>query len=738
MHRRIYLYITLTLSFLAISACSSWDNFITYFNTYYNAERLIDLSEDQFEYYEEQRRVEPDVIMYEPEYMYQKRDPRGIPEFMREFEITPTQRQAMAVKIDSVIIKGSKILAHHPKSDYVEGSLFLMAKAYFYRNEYLPSQIKCSELVDKFPGGDYSPDAHLLFAKNLLMQRNFEFGALMLSRCIDIAWQKERYDILTEAFRLQAESALYFHDKDEAVKPYLRAIAQSEDWEFAASMQNELASIYYRLGMFEEAAEAFEKVSEYSPSYVETFESELYRAISLSRIDKSQEALEILADISTDGKYEEWKDYAEVGKLYVMNTLVETTEIAALEQQADTSRLTSNNRLLAVYYFDKGAKFYEANDYTKANSYFSKAKSSKTPALETASFLSQNIGDILRSKKKLGEISDDSEVRDSIQSELNQQQTASISKGEKASLRFDIGRAFEKLGKADSAYAYYKSAAMEAPDNENAAQYYHAWQRLERDKENYFVADSIAEHLIYTYPETEYGQDAMEILGFVKEHFVVDTLAELYSSGQELRRNGDYEFAIKQYLNLYKKAKTSSEPRDFAPKALYAVGWTYEKHLQKIDSSSRYFYMLLEEYPNSKYAKEFLLSKTYVEALRSGEKLPDSLIRDPNRTIVPEYKAVRFEAPLEVSSPNKKSNNPFDLISDPGALWDKGKEMIGNTIDGTINSIDSTVNSTINDIDSLRNMEMPSLEDIIPPSDSTGTNKADSLATPPDSIPKRN
>ncbi len=720
---------------LFLSSCSGWDNFITYFNTYYNADRLIEVAEDDFEYYEERRRVVPGVYMPEPENLRTETNKNGIPDFMREFEITPVQRQTMATKLDSVIIKGSKILANHPKSDYIEGTLFLMAKAYFYRNEYLPSQIKCSELVDKFPGGQYSPDAHLLFAKNLLMQRNFEFGNLMLSRSVDIAWQLERYDILSEAFRLQAEVALYNHDKDAAVRPYLQAIAQSEDSEFAAELQKNLAVIYYRLGLLEEAVDAFEKVDDYSPSYLSMYEADLYKAISLAKLGKNQEAAEIIDYLDNDGKFEEWKDFTYAGKMYVMEQLLDDKELIAYEKKTDTTREVNNNRLLAVYYYERGIKYYDDNEFAKANSYLTKAKTSKTPALYDASFKSQNIGDIFRYRKLIQDHTAYEDIEnDTVQSELNKTTRAKNKNAEVASLLYETGRAFERLGELDSAYVYYKQSSAKAPDDPYSARYYHAWQRFERQNENYFTADSIAEFIADRYPNTEFGIDAMEQIGLIVEKFVVDTIVETYDSGQSLRANGDYDYAVQQFKKTYSIAKDRPGETDYAAKSLYAIGWTYEHDLKKRDSASVYYYRLVDEYPNTEYAKEFILSKQFMAALRSGQPIPDSLQLNPNRTEVPEFKPYTLPKPVMIDN---QAQNPgvFDMILDPSSLLEKSKELITNTISDTYNSIDSTVKSGANDLDSLRNMEMPSMDSLLK-QDSTSTSpSSDTIDSNPISIP---
>ncbi|GAB5465119.1 MAG: hypothetical protein Kapaf2KO_05550 [Candidatus Kapaibacteriales bacterium] len=667
--------------------------------------------------------------MPEPENLITKEERRGIPDFMREFEISSVQRQAIAIKLDSVIIKGSKILAKHPKSNYIEGTLFLMAKAYFYRNEYLPSQIKCSELVDKYPGGDHSPDAHLLFAKNLLMQRNFEYGSTMLSRTVDIAWQKERYDILSEAFDLQAEVALYQGDKEGALKPYLRAISQSEDSEFAAKMQNDLALTYYRLSMFEEAVDAFRKVEDFNPDYLAQYESQLYMAISLARIGKDQESAEILEYLDDDGKFEEWKPYTYAGKLYLTETILTDTELIEKEKYADTARDIANNRLLAVYYYERGMDYYEKDKYEKANTYLSKSKSSKTPALYSASFYSKNLGDISRYRKLLSE----AENPDTTVSDLNAN-TKTDGNAEASIMRYELARAFERLGKRDSAYKYYRLSSQDAPNNDYSARYYYAWARYEKERENYFTADSILEHIVDNYPRTEYGQAAMDELGFVKEIFVVDTIPELYDSGQQLRSKGEYNYAISQFRKVYQKAKNGNDSLGYAPKALYAIGFTYENDIKRRDSSAMYYYKLLEEYPDSEYAKEFSLSLAYIDALKTGN-IPDSLEINPNRAEIPEFEEFKpIRTPVR-----KKENSIFEDLLSPSKMLERGKNFIMENVDSTVNNFNGLVDSSMNDVNSLREMEMPNLNMTPSSQDTSASYPSDTLqlnAPPPQGIPQ--
>jgi len=99
--------------------------------------------------------------------------------------------------------------------------------------------------------------------------------------------------------------ALYFGDFAGAVRPYFQAIAQSDDKKQKAIWQNEMATILFRMGRFDRAERAFAKVMDYSPNLVTEYESKLYRASSLIRLDRIQEAERILNRLDDDGKFEE-------------------------------------------------------------------------------------------------------------------------------------------------------------------------------------------------------------------------------------------------------------------------------------------------------------------------------------------------------------------------------------------------------------------------------------------------
>lgn len=589
---------------VVLVGCRHYDNFTTYFNTYYNAQNLMEKSEDEFAYFDDKERVNPHVYVPDPSIYSKIETERGTPPFLKGFIITRDKLQPVKVKLDSVIIKGSKILAKHPKSKFVEGTLFLMAKTYFYKSEWLPAEIKCGELIDKYPDGQWSPDAHLLLSKTLLIQRKFYSGNIMLSRTVDIAWQLERYDILSEAFKLEAELALYQADLEAALRPYKQAIIQTDDGKYKAEWQCAMAGLLYRMGKFERAKTEFIKVRDYSPDYLATFESYLYEAACLNRLGEYEEAEEILADLDDDGKWEEWKPYIYIERMQAQRLKGDEQKMPEYERYADSAFVS--NVALNCYYYERGMDYFSKNEWEESRSYFAKARTSRGPVYDASNDIYYNVNtwNMLRTEAEpnLIRVQKNEYIPDTLRPEA-------------AATFYDLARIQEKLGEPDSAFFYYKTAVEIAPTNDtNSAKYYFNYAHVVRDKDPY-VADSILEEIVNHFPLTEYSAEAGRLLGFT-EAMEIDSVAELYNSGADLRKYGEYYFAIDQFLKLYDKYPE----HELAPKSLYTIGWTYEYDLDDLDSAKIYYLELLSKYPASKYAEDILLSTEYKVAVESGNE----------------------------------------------------------------------------------------------------------------------
>ena len=715
----IYRVLIILLLTIFISACTRWTNFTTYFNTFYNAERLIEETEDEFEYYDETKKFAniPRVWVPQSKKFYDRRRSFKTPYFVSDYVIQKDKLQPVRSKLDSVIIKGSKILATKRKSAYIEKTLFLMAQAYFYRNDWLMSQVKCGELIDNYPAGEMSPDAHLLLAKSLLIQTKFQFGKKVLSRTIDIAWQLDRYDILSEAFRLMADVSIYENKIEEAVRPYLQAISQSDDNRLKARWQLEMASIIFKTRQFERSERAFADVyKKYNPDYLRMFEAYLYQASSLNRLGRYDEANEILTYLEEDKKFEEWKAYTQIEKMNQLRLKYENSTdsipLAKLymldnaEKYADTAFV--GNKMVYAYYYEKAMYWYKNNDYKKALGLFSNARKSRSPVFNESAKMYKFMQTLYRNQSLL--------VNEQIYTIKDSTYRHSV-----AMAAYEVGRTFEKLDKLDSAKAYYEMA-LEISDDKafSSAIFMYKLSTFIR-KENSFMADSILEVIVDRFPNTDFSLVAAKELGFT-DAFLIDSVAELYNSGTNLRKYGDNRFAIRQYLKLVQKFPKS----DYAPRALYTIGWLFERQIKNLDSALFYYQILVDKYPKSKYAEEIRLSLLYLISDRTGESVPDSL--DQKAKLIPKFEKVVIDEIKKAEPPKEKESNGFGLKDlNPVKLFEKSKEFFNSSVD--------KVKEPMKLLDSMPNLEDIKIKDFLKPAkdkdnrDSTKTAKPDTTKT---------
>ena len=160
------------LAFLILSGCSVWDNFITYFNLYYNADELYTKIEKQIL---DQKK---DLFSIEP----------------------PTIPPAANADVQKLIEKCSNILQFSPNSSYVDDALMMLGKAFYYQKNYLKSQQKFKELLASEPDGSYALESKLWIGKCDMRLRNYTEGLVELKEVRDIAIEEDEEEIMEEAY----------------------------------------------------------------------------------------------------------------------------------------------------------------------------------------------------------------------------------------------------------------------------------------------------------------------------------------------------------------------------------------------------------------------------------------------------------------------------------------------------------------------------------------------------------
>jgi tetratricopeptide (TPR) repeat protein len=620
-------------------------NSLAYLNTYYNANRLMVETEDEFFYFDEKQRTKPRILILEEATLPDDNpDVYQVPKFAQSMIVPREKLAPVLVRVDSIIIKGSKILSRHAESDLVDGALFLMAKAYFYKSEWFQAQIKCQELMDNYPYSVLSPDAHLLLAKTLLLQAKFTQADKALLKAIDISWGQHRYDALSEAFRIQAEIALHFGNVEEAVKPYRRAITQADDIMQQSRWQLEIGLLYYRQRRFDAALKELRTVLDFSPDALTRYEAELYTAAANAQLQQFDKARPLFENVIANRNYAEWRafSYGELITSMRANNLAQG--IDSLYKIADT--LGAPEALAAARY-QGGLGLMKQREFQGAATFFAKAQVEAMPAYFYAAKYLQFLSELQAvSPEAVDKFKFYSKVKEDTATFFHPNQASD--RKNSAFAMYRTARLYERLGVKDSAMKYYCSAAWVAPDADtNRARYlYSEAALLGMDKRSVKPVrkvsssdaantsaevpiptehiDSLLKTIAYTYPSTEQGIDARARLGLTQEA-IRDTASDWMQSGDRFR-------AVKQYTNAltqYKAVAATYPNTRHAARAIYAQGWLYEKDLKNIDSAIQYYSLLVEKFPASPYSIEIKPSLDGVVEMR---RLQDSLRSAKNST----------------------------------------------------------------------------------------------------------
>lgn len=570
--------------------------------------------------------------------------------------MTGEEARANKVKLDSILLKGSKLLAYRSKSEFIDDALFYMAKGYFYEREWFLSQRKCDELIANFPDSKWLPDAHLVVAMDLMHLGSPERADIMLSRTIDIAWARRRADVLSEAFRLNADLALALGDANRALRPYYRALVFGDDDADKARWQYEIGMIYFKQGDFEGAIRRLDSVDEYSPDVLTQFETAMQRAASLRALARYDDASDELDALERNGNFEPWWGMVAMERVNLATTQAGASGEVSDSAIAEVDSVPGGRGYSAYVIYERGVRAFRAGDYRDAMQNFARAQTANAPfqrrARTYALYLTQYFDQTSRAQTLHGPLGPTS-FPDTIRSLV-------------ADHYYNTARVFVNLSVGDSIDRYYGLANDWAPQGSlfAARSIYALGMRL-RELGHQRQCDSLLEILVNDsdYSLTEYAADARRRLGYT-ENAKFDPAEELYLSGKQFARVGETSRAMSQYERVVATYPTSA----YAPLALYAMGLLFEGPLDNGDSAYTCYVRLVQGYPSSEQAVEVrpLLEAYNVHRMQKPANLNGIDSSRRNDGLVP-LDERRDNVPRDPSVPpqNPEVVDPHGMTSEP-------------------------------------------------------------------------
>ena len=260
---------------MLLTGCSVWDNFITYFNLYYNADELYTKIEKQIT---DQKK---DLFSIEP----------------------PTIPPAANADVQKLIEKCSAILQFHSTTSYVDEALMMLGKAFYYQKNYLKSQQKFKELLAADPEGDYVLESRLWIGKCDMRLRNYSDGLALLKEVRDLAFEEDEEEIMEQAYIEEIVYRKTINDIPTAIQSANEFLEISDNETINAELWYEVGNLYTQINEIENAAIAYENVFEHSPSYELEVSTKLKLGSAYRTIGETEKAYDIFSNMRSEDKY---------------------------------------------------------------------------------------------------------------------------------------------------------------------------------------------------------------------------------------------------------------------------------------------------------------------------------------------------------------------------------------------------------------------------------------------------
>ncbi len=610
-------------------------NTVSYFNTYYNAERAFGDAEK--------------------EVLAGKRVQQWKPALPGK---SNSVSQGARAKFNTAIEKASRLLSYYPTCKWVDDALLMIGKSYFYLEDDIKAERKFLELFAKYPDSDLRLEAELWYGRSLLRQKRYDEGVQLLENLYTEAVTKKENEIAALA---SIGAGRHFFGREEyarAVRYFQQSLAISSDDKLNAETQMEIGYCYRGLNDLSKASQAFMGVDEFDPDYTTSFTAKLENIELMSKSHKYDEALNRLNAFLDDGKNAEnfSKIHLEIGNIYLAQNRIDDaiakfsyvdTVFARTEEAAKAYfelgkiyETLQDNYSLARANYDRARMEFPASDVTaeaaqKADAlskYFAlrsdlkkydslivdlRGRKGKRDSLNFSAVQQADTGASMpkakstegpRELQKRPQADKDSLARlDSIKVakekslEISEQRNVDSLRQMIVKAHFELAGIFYlEINEPDSALGWFQKVIDESGNSNLAPRALFTITEIygtSKGKGKSFL-DSLYSTIIERYPESPYAQESRRALGIPLTSIQADPADELYARAETYMEGASPDSAIRLLYRIVKENATSP----FSAKALYAIGWLYENKLERLDSASVVYRRLIAAYPESRFA----------------------------------------------------------------------------------------------------------------------------------------
>lgn len=548
--------------------------------------------------------------------------------------------------LDRTIEKSSKAIFKHSMlirgKEYVktiDDAYLLMAKSYFYKQDYVGTQRVCSYILHNYPKSNTYNEAAILQARASLRQQYYASADEQLENLHYLATSKKnkKFNVLFNAAKAEYHLTAPDGDVHEAIDFLNNSIAARPKKEFASRMHLIVGELNEQLGQQEEAQKHFKQVIKKSSIYDMVFCAQMHMARNYDGTESSRNAImRQFKKMLAETKNENFKDQI----YYACSEIARIDEDDTLRKQylaKSVSSSTTNDYQRTFSSITLADIYFEENEYRTAQAYYDTAILSipkNYPHYDQIIKKSNVLKDLV---DKLDEI----DLQDSLQriakmteSQRNawvQKMIADYTEAERKAAAEEAERMLAlqnassytniNTNTSNGKWYFYNQSLVTAGQQD----FYRRWGNRKLE-DNWFISNkqqiSFDDMALLNDPSlakdsVEYDEDGNPIpkreTDPKKPQFYLQDLPlteAAMDSSNTIIANDLYEagYIYRDLLNDYPRASASFESLlTRFPNCAYALPCTYLLYLLNKDldpaKSDKYKNILLTKYPDTDYAK---------------------------------------------------------------------------------------------------------------------------------------
>ena len=279
------------------------------------------------------------------------------------------EKCSKAIHKHSMLIKGKEYVKT------IDDAYFLMAKSYFYKQDYVQAQRVLNYIAHTYPKSNIRNEAEVLLARTQIRQGYYSSADELLEtiRYMNENKNKKKFAVLFNAAKAEYHLTAPDGDVQEAIDYVGNALDNKPKKEFRTRLQLILGELYENLGQQAEAQKNFKTVIKQSSNYEMTFCAQMHLAANYDGTESNRNAItKQLNKMLDDKKNENYRD-----QIYYA-----LSEIARIDEDQDlridylaksVAASTENNYQKTFSSIALADLYFEQNDYREAQHYYDTA-----------------------------------------------------------------------------------------------------------------------------------------------------------------------------------------------------------------------------------------------------------------------------------------------------------------------------------------------------------------------------